>query len=178
MDIQKELKGKPNKIKINKIVSYVGNDTNRFSELVSILLKGDNNIQPRAAWALSYCVEKKPSLLIPKYLNLFVKEVKKNAMHDAIKRNIVRALQYVRLPKKNQGVVADLCFQFLENPREAVAIKAFSMTVLANIVKENPEMKRELILIIQKQLPYSSPAFTARAKKTINEFESQLHPIF
>jgi hypothetical protein len=93
-----------------------------------------------------------------------------NAPADPVKRNTLRILQYVSIPKKQHDAAVDLCFQYLENRKEAVAIQVFAMTVLANIVKEYPELKKELILLLEDRIENSSAGFRSRARKILQLF--------
>jgi hypothetical protein len=45
------------------------------------------------------------------------------------------------------------------------------MTVLLNIVKYVPELKEELKIIIEDQMPYASAGFQSRGKKTLKALE-------
>jgi hypothetical protein len=51
----------------------------------------------------------------------------------------------------------------------AVAIRVFSMTVLANVIEDQPDMRRELKLILEDQLPYGSSAFKSRGNKVLKK---------
>ena len=92
-----------------------------------------------------------------------------------MKRNVVRILQFVDIPRGLQGIVANQCFEFLSSIDEPIAVRTFSMTVLAKIAKDEPDLKKELELIVRQMLPYGTPAFRARAKKVLKlrEIESQ-----
>ncbi|MEI9956637.1 MAG: hypothetical protein WDM90_10135 [Ferruginibacter sp.] len=85
-------------------------------------------------------------------------------MHDAVKRNSVRLLQDIPIPKKYQGEIMDICFKYLASPTEAVAVKAFSLTVLHQLSKQYPEIIPEIKLLIEEQLPHQTAAFKSRAK--------------
>ena len=65
-----------------------------------------------------------------------------------------------------------ICFSFLQNPKEPIAVRVFSMTVLAQIAKKQPGLKKELTLMIEDQLPYAGPAFRSRARKVLWELNS------
>ena len=69
------------------------------------------------------------------------------------------------------GKAANSCFYLLANPNQPVAIQAFSMTVLLNICKKEPDLKNELKILIEDQLEYSKPAFKSRGKKTLIELQ-------
>ena len=58
----------------------------------------------------------------------------------------------------------EICFKYLESSDEAVAIKAFSLTVLGKLAKKYPEIIPEIKLMIEEQLPHQSAAFKSRAK--------------
>jgi hypothetical protein len=58
-----------------------------------------------------------------------------------------------------------ICFSYVESPTEAVAIKAFSLTVLHNLSKQYPQILPEIKLLIEAQLPYQTAAFKSRARK-------------
>lgn len=148
------------------IVEWVGNRPKRFEELTNLLLGGERRIQVRAAWPLSYCVEQHPRLAQP-HLRRLVKYLRHPDIDGAVKRSIVRLLQFVDVPKGLQGQVADCCFAFVANPSEAPAIRAFAMTVADNLTRSNPDMRRELHLILEDQLSYATPAFTSRARKIL-----------
>lgn len=154
----------------DKVVRYVGNDAKRFAELVDVFFKGPYRITQRASWPLSSCVEKHPTLIKP-HLKKILHNVLKPGQHDAVKRNTVRLLQYIVVPKSLQGLAADVCFQLLSDPKEPVAIRAFAITVLTNLSKAEPDLKNELIPVIEDQLPYSSPAFVSRAKRALKELK-------
>ena len=83
----------------------------------------------------------------------------------------MRLLQFIEVPKHAQGLVANLCFTFLQNIKEPIAIRVFAMTVLVNLSKTLPELKNELISIIEDQMPYGSPGFISRGRKSLKELK-------
>lgn len=168
MDIRAVLTKSHSKVITDQIVKYVGTSNERFSNLVEVYLKGPYRITQRAAWPLSYCVIENPAL-IEGHLPKILKFVKQPGNHESVKRNTVRLLQFIEIPKRFHGQIVDMCFGFLTDPKEPIAIKVFSMTVLANLVKGIPELKEELRIIIEDQLPYGSAGFISRGKKVLKE---------
>lgn len=169
MNIQTALEKEHSKSLTNKIVTHVGDDQNRFNILITIFLSGSNRITQRAAWPLSYCVMNHPKL-INRHYPAILSMLKKPHPHDAVKRNIVRLLQFVDIPVRYQGKVIDACFQLMD-PKEAIAVRAFSMTVLGNLAQKHPDLKKELRLLIEEQLPYGSAGYRGRAKKVLRQLE-------
>ncbi len=170
MNLLKEILHEHSRAQMLKIVKYVGSDAKRFVELVQVFLTGPYRATQRAAWPLSNCVELHPELVKP-HLKKLITFLAKAGEHDAVKRNILRFLQFVSIPKSLQGKTADLCFQFLENTKEPTAVRVFAMTVLANLAKENPELKNEIIPVIEDQMPYGSAGFVSRGKKVFKELK-------
>ncbi len=88
-------------------------------------------------------------------------------LHNAVKRNTMRLLQQIEIPKPLQGEVMNCCFNFIEDPKEAVAVKAPSLAVLENLSKLYPEILPEIKLIIEARWAYETAAFKSRAKKIV-----------
>ncbi len=169
MNIKTALLKEHSKKQCAAIVKFIGNDQKKFDELFDLFLHHEYRVVQRAGWPISYCVEKYPDL-IKKHFPKLLKNVEKKGIHDAVKRNTVRLLQYVEIPEKFHGQVMDLCFRYISSPAEAVAIKAFSITVLQNLAKRYPEIVNEIKLVIEERWNYETVAFKTRAKKLLNQF--------
>ncbi len=154
----------------DRIVHYVGHDPKRFAALVDVFLQGPYRVTQRAAWPLGHCIERYPGMLKPHFRKILAQLGKKN-IHDSVKRNTLRMLQFVHIPKAHQGITTDLCLTFLADSKEPVAVRVFAMTVLANISKEVPELKNELIPLLEDQLPYASAGFISRSGKVLKQLK-------
>ena len=64
----------------------------------------------------------------------------------------------------------DICFEYISSPTEAIAVKAFALTVLENLSQQYPEIRSELKTIIEDRWDYESAAFRSRAKKILKRF--------
>ena len=170
MDLRKTLLQEHSSAVTTKIVDYVNDSPIRFKALVEVFITGPYRITQRAAWPLSYCVERHPGLITP-YFKTLLDMLKRADAHVAVRRNIVRLLQFVQIPVRYRGRVATLCFDLLQDKREPVAVRVFAMTVLGNLVAHEPELTGELRVIIEDNLPYGSPAFTSRARKILKTLQ-------
>ena len=167
MNLLESLKKSPTPAKFKQLITYIGEDKQRFSNLILIYLNGPERITQRAATLLVHYAQKQPELIIGQ-LAIILKHLHPQAT-VAIKRNTVRFLQDIAIPKRWQGKVTDICFSFLASHQESIAVKAFSMTVLANIAVENTELKNELIPIIEDQMPFGSAGFRNRGAKVLKQ---------
>ncbi len=168
MDLKKRLELGQSKSQTNEIVEYVDGRRDRFKLLVEVYKEGPFRLTQRAAWPLTICVEKWPYLLDPHFKTL-LNFLHDPHVHDAFIRNTFRLLQYVDVPKRFQGEVADHCFRYLQDRKVAIAIRVFSMTVLNNITRGQPELRNELKLILEDQILQSSAAFRSRGRKVLKE---------
>lgn len=170
MNLVKEILKEHSKVQKDKIVNYVNNDPKRFAKLVAIFLAGPYRVTQRAAWPISYCVENNPALLKP-HLKTMLSFLERSNQHNAVKRNILRMFQFISIPESFQGKTVDLCMTFLTDGKQPVAIRVFAMTVLGNIAEKNADLKNEIIMIIEDQLPYGTAGFVSRGRKTLRQLK-------
>jgi hypothetical protein len=148
-----------------KISAYIAENKVRFNELMKLFFSSESRVVQRAAMVLYYCYESNPGLIVP-HLKKIILNLK-NPLPDAVKRNSLRMLQFIQIPKPLSGTVADVCFSLLNSSKEPVAVKVFSMTILLHIVKQHPGLGSELKETIEAQLPYASSGFLSRGKKVL-----------
>lgn len=149
-----------------RIAAEIGDNQAHFDALVALISESEYRVIQRAAWPMWMACDKHPFLIRP-HMHALIQKLFEPA-HDALHRNIVRILQDVEIPKEEQGRLAEACFQFLYNMETPIAIKAFSMTVLHNICKEEPDLAPELCMYIEDRMPFESAAFKSRGKKILN----------
>lgn len=165
MDIEAALLAEHSKPQAMRIRDYIGRNAGRFEELMQCFFSEEKRLCQRAAWVLSHCVERYPHLVVP-HLEAMVAQLKK-PIHVTVKRNTVRILQMIHIPEDLQGELVNICFDFLLDPKEAIAVQAFSMTVLYNITLEEPELKEELRVVIEEMMPHGSAGIKSRGGKIL-----------
>ena len=168
MNLREEILLDHSKAQCEKIVQWVGGSQKRFDELIRLFLTDGYRVVQRAAWPVSYCVACHPRL-IKKHFPGLVSYLQQPGIPVAVKRNSMRLLQEVSIPPAQQGAIMDLCFQYITNPREAPAVKAFSLTVLQNLSGIYPEILPEIKLIIEERWDTETPAFRSRARRILSE---------
>lgn len=169
MDIRESLLKEHSKAQTTRIVEYIGDDKERLAELMDLFLGTEYRITQRAAWVVGYVGEHHPSLMKP-YLAPMINHLRKD-VHDAVKRNILRVLQDIDVPEELMGELADTCFDFLSEAEEPVAIKVFSMTILYNMTLKEPDLKNELKILIEEQMPFATSGFQSRGRKVLKGLE-------
>lgn len=170
MNLVKILMREHSRATCQRIVAYIGTDKKRFGYLINVFFNGTYRLSQRASWPLSFCIEQHPKLVKP-HLKKLISGLKKPDLSDASKRNKLRLLQFVSVPRPLQGITSQICFDFLQNRKEPIAVRVFSMTVLANLVEKQPGLKSELRIIIEDELPYGSAGFLSRGKKLLKRLK-------
>ena len=166
MKLRDQLLKEHSKANCNAIVQWIGDSQQRFDELFDLFLNDEYRVVQRAGWPLSYAAEAHPKF-IQKHFSKLLKNLQKPNLHNSVKRNTIRLLQEIPVPERFQGQVMDICFDYISSPAEAIAVKAFALTVLYNLSKQYPEIKPELRTIIENRWEYESAAFKSRAKKIL-----------
>jgi len=169
MKIKEALLEEHSKNQTLMITNYIGSDTKKFKQLMQLFFCDDVLLNQRSAWVMWYCFEKTPSLITP-FINKLVNNLKNN-VHDAVKRNTLKVLIEIDIPKKLQGILCDICFDLLQTHETSIALKVYAMTVLKNICFLEPDLKNELKLVIEHQLPNSSAGYKSRAKRVLKEID-------
>lgn len=170
MDLLEAILEEHSKRQSIKIADWIGNNEKRFNQLIDLFFNGDEVVVQRSAWVLSHTADKYP-VMVQKNLPKLVEKLNGINLHDAVKRNIVRILQFLPAPKRLHAQIMNVCFNYLSDPNQTIAVRCNSMTVLLNLSKQYPEIKNELRLIINGNLKSSSAGFAARSKKVLKELD-------
>jgi hypothetical protein len=168
LNLRDEILAKHSKAQTNKIIDWIGTSQKRFDELVQLFLTDEYRVVQRAAWPIGSIAETQPQLLT-KHLPVFVALLRKPGLHNAVRRNITRLLQYIPIPEKLKGNVMDACFSFICDVNEKAAVKAFSLTILEQLATEYPEIISEIITVIEERWDFETAAFHSRARKILKK---------
>ena len=166
--LSEQLSQEHSKVQAQRLSNWIGHDADRLAALVEIMLGTNQRLTQRAAWVLGFVADRAPYLLEP-WLPKMVAKMREPGIHVAVKRNVIRILQDMEIPDAVLDDVTDVCFEFLADPQEAVAVRVFSMTVLGNVCHKIPELKSELRLLIEEHWYHSTPAFRSRGKKVLKQ---------
>lgn len=153
-----------------RIIRYIGTDKKRFEALMKVFLGNNYRLTQWAGWPMSDLVKEHPQLIAP-YLKRILKGIDKPGMHVAVKRNVMRVFQFIHIPKNVRGIAFDKGFRLFLDTSEPIAVRVFAMQVVANIAITEPDLKNEVIIAIEEQLPYGSAGFRSRALKLLKELK-------
>lgn len=171
MDFKAVLEKDHSKQTTNLIVQYIEDNPTTLAQLMELFLNGELRISQRASWPAGDLGIKQPKLFLP-FLPAIIENMDK-PVHDAVLRNTTRILGHIDIPEEYLGEVYEKCFNFLSNPKQALAIRVFSMTVLTNIADTFPDLKDELIAVIEEHYPHGSAGYKSRAKRCLKQLKQK-----
>ena len=163
MKLRDSLMAEQSKANKTRIINWVGSSEKRLASLFAFFFGNDPLLSQRAAWPLSYVAVSNPAITRP-YLPRMVRNLRKQGLHDAVKRSSLTIIQELEIPIRYHGELMTRCFDYLLSPTEKPAIKAFSLSVLQKLSMIYPEIRQEIKTIIRDRWDLESKAFQSRAR--------------
>lgn len=167
MEIQAEILKEHSKANSEKIAAFIADDKGKFDLLMNLFLNGNYRITQRSAQVVNLCSQRNPELILPYLQKILINLY--NPVPEAVVRNTLRILQFVEIPDDLKGIALELGFKFLDSRKAPVAIQVFAMSMIYNIAQKQPALGRELKIIIEDKMPYSSAAFRSRGTKILDK---------
>lgn len=165
MNLAEQLKLEISRRNTDYAASYIGSDPERFKELIELVFTGEPPLPQRAAWVVTAVCDKYPEMLTP-YLNKVISKIEKFE-HPGTRRSLLRYLAEIEIPEHQQGKLFDVCYKWLLSKNEPPAVKVHSMQILVNIARTQPELLREVKLIIEELTDDESAAIRARSRNIL-----------
>lgn len=141
------------------------------SALFKLSLDKDPVLANRAMWILWHCSIIDHTVVKPFHDKLIL-HLSDKTIYSGVVRCILSLFQEEPVPEKYHSFMLDKCFGYITNSSEAIAVRAFAMTVAFNISKNYPELLKELEATLQ-HIPISeeSPGIRARIKNTLKDIQ-------
>ena len=86
-------------------------------------------------------------------------------------RSLLRMLCRYEINKKDQGILVDLCFNYMVSELYPVAVKVHAMQIIFNHSLMYPELKKELVTVIEDQVGNNSVGFKSRGMRIIRQLD-------
>lgn len=168
MNLREEILREHSKAHCLRIAHYIGDDKQRFDELMYLFLNDEYRVCQRAAWVVSTVADKYPNLIqvyiLPMLENL------KNNNHVSVTRNTVRVLRYMeKIPESSIGLAASICFKYLTTPSVPIAVRVFSMHILYKICLIEPDLKEELKMSIEDGMEHGSAGYKSAGRTILKK---------
>jgi len=169
MDYRSFLSNIPSGIEKELLIREYGNSEEHFAILLDLSLHEKDPLAWRAAWILDGCDELYPGLAgkhLPEIIGALPGLTSRGAL-----RSLLRLLVRHSIPEDLQGMLIDFCFGCLVSELMPVAVKVHAMQIIYQHALIYPELKGELIGILEDQMDNNSVGFMARGRRIIRELE-------
>lgn len=141
-----------------------------FNKLMQYSFSSDKKLAFRASWTLTKVCDKFPDLIYP-YIPEIITRLDK-IDNESTQRSFLRIISLSkmgRIDEKLHGILAEHCFAALKSGFSAIAIKAYSMEILYNLVVIYPELLNELTATINLLEGEGSAGVIARGRMIIKK---------
>ncbi len=154
---------------IDQVTEVVWKDKKLFAQAMDLALSNKPKIANRACRVVLFSIEKDP-LLIEPYKGRIIKSLEQIKI-EIVKGGFLKIFVDHELPKDDEelGILADVCFEHVQKLTKVATTKLYSMEILYKISNLEPDLKPELISIIEDQIPRSLISFKTRGKKLLKK---------
>ena len=151
------------------VAMNVGNNPEYFAQILDMVLHESMPMQSRAGRVFCLVSIKYPYLVKPHIDRILEHAQKGNVLH----RSILQVFTEVKLDmnEDQEGILLDLCFDWLANKPLEVAHIIYCFNILFNFVKQVPELGPELADAIRSIIPHSSVDVKNRGQKILTAMQ-------
>ena len=158
---------------LNVVIKETGNHPTHFDLLMEIALNSQEKNSWRAAWMADKIHDNYPNLIKP-YLGKMVERLN-NSLQVGKKRHFLKLISLNDIPEEYHGFLVNYCLTALTSAKEPPAVRVHAMQVLFNISEKEPELKPELLAVIEHEMEYHATAgILSRGKKLARKLHKQI----
>ncbi len=163
----KELLGDSSRKGIDMVVELVGDNRELFEKFLDIALGDAGSYSMRASRVVNFATLHHPRLFAP-HVKAIV-EMLPAITNDSVKREMIKTLSdhSFEMDEETTSHLLELCFRWFTDQNEKIAIQAYSLDILYQISGQYPDLKFELISVIEQQRPYLSSGMKVRIRKML-----------
>lgn len=170
-DLHTVLSGKMYRTTIQELIDWTLLSKRNFKMIMECFNVAEDKIDQRAAWVMSEVLLQRPGWVTP-YWDCMLEAIQNDKRHPAVRRNVFRAWQEMRLPDEVLGPALECIFPVVRDPQQDIAVRAFGLTILTNACLSYPDLKAEVVLVIEDMLPYASSGLKNRCLKMLKKIST------
>ncbi len=171
-NLKNQLLADHSKASIDYIITVIQNDKECITKVFNWSINGEKTIKPRASYLFDSVLKKYPELT-EYFISKIILKLN-DQLHPGVKRDFLRIVARSSLPKIKLDDLLNNCFQWMQSSSETLSGKIHSMQIVYNISQLEPEIKYELISVIEDQMPRSSRGYKHRGTKLLKELYQEI----
>lgn len=145
-------------------------DKRLFSQIFLFIFSENPKLAWRSCWIIDNAAEEFPDLLSEKLPEIIAGLL--STKNGSLKRHFTRILCRYQIPEEYLGEIVNRSFELLA-PSEPIAVRANAMQLLFNITQHQPDLKGELISVIESLMEEGGSAgFINRSGKLLRQLLS------
>lgn len=158
---------------INLTIREIVNHPENYSTLMEIALYSSEPNSWRAAYVADKIHENHPGLILP-YIDKIIEQLQIEN-HNGKKRHFLKQISLNFIPEKHHGFLVDYCINTFTSAKEDIAVRVHAMQILYNISEIQPELKHEILALIEHEMEYHSTAgILSRGSKLVKKLRLQI----
>lgn len=169
MDFRSLLTHFPSGAEKDLFIAEVGHSEEKFATLLDLALFEKDPLAWRAAWILDGSDEKHPGLAF-RFRSKIIRNLPPLESKGSL-RSLLRLLCRYEIHEEDQGLLIDLCFGYMVSELYPVAVKVHAMQIIYKHALLYPELKQELITVIEDQVDNNTVGFKSRGMRIIRQLE-------
>ncbi|OGX88232.1 hypothetical protein BEN47_09075 [Hymenobacter lapidarius] len=179
MNLRAELLREHSARQTRRLTEYACAHPKYFAELLRVFWYGTPRERQLAADVLGMAGQQRPAWLVPHLAGLLAAaQPDQTEQHPAVRRSVVRVLQFVAVPEEWQALTYDLCLGLLVAPTELVAIRGYALSAATRLAGAYPELATELLAAIESVLSTAtSAALHSRAAREMPKLRSVIRDV-
>jgi len=160
------------KAEVEQIARRAAKSTASFKQLLDLMHSEQVALANRAAWCFSLAAKLRPEWTRA-CQSAILEILDKPDLSDGLLRNTLRILRDTELAASSFDRLAYHCFNFVEDPKQAIAIRAFSMHILGEIGCHIAEIRPEVKAIIEYHFANGAAGLRSSGRAVLRLWEKQ-----
>ncbi|MFC4684065.1 hypothetical protein [Exiguobacterium sp. s149] len=151
---------------VDEVVAYVGNDPDRFSELMTGLTDARPVVRMRSADAMEKVTRRHPELLQAHQASLF--EQLQIATQQEVRWHLAQLMPRLMWTEDEAADVVHMLTDWIATETSAIVI-VNSLQAIFDLSAEHSRFRDDLKTLLESQLETGSPAVKSRSKKLLKK---------
>lgn len=131
--------------------------------LIELVIHPGKPFKMGPSWVLSYAGVAQPEVFYERLPDILASLDAHT--HSSVYRCIARIFMRTDIPVSSAGLAIQCIVQWLLDPAQSAAVKAFCIHASARLIKNYPELAPEIRGIVEDLLPYATPGMQNAAEK-------------
>ncbi len=151
-----------------RAMNHIKAQPNLFDDLMQAALGEKQPVGWRAAWVAAEIIKKNKDFktIFETYIDEIIDKLEQ-FKSGGQKREFLKALLLFKIKEEKLGVLINLCFNWLQNPKVDAAIRVHAMQHIYNLSKKEPDLLVELNAILEDLYENENAGFQSRARKIL-----------